>query len=66
LVSSRRISLADSGISRTPPALFPLFAAQALFALVSVGAGGSEVGQREHRQGDVGIPRPPGPDLVVV
>jgi hypothetical protein len=35
-------------------------------SLVLPGAGNGEVGQREHREGDVGIPRPPGPDLVVI
>ena len=35
-------------------------------ALVFAGAGGGEVGQGEHREGDVGVPGPPGADLVVV
>jgi hypothetical protein len=30
------------------------------------GAGRGEVGGGEHGQGDVGVPGPPGPDLVVI
>jgi hypothetical protein len=33
---------------------------------VFVGAGGGEVGECEHGQGDVGVPGSPGADLVMV
>jgi hypothetical protein len=51
----------DSGISRRVRWEIPLFV-PGLFA----GTGGGEIGRGEHRKGDVGVPGPPGSDLVVV